>query len=157
MTDNNSPPGSGPTIDHDPQSPPPSARSAQLHTVTEQPGDRIGPFKLLQPLGEGGMGTVWMAEQEQPVQRRVALKFIKAGMDSKSVLARFEADARTASGTARGRSLARPLLRYRPGPLGHGCVGVVVSLPSLLVLPRAWQGNDRNDSQRRWNCCRNSS
>ncbi len=53
-------------------------------------GSRIGPYKLLQKLGEGGMGTVYMAEQERPVRRRVALKIIKAGMDSAQVVARFE-------------------------------------------------------------------
>jgi serine/threonine protein kinase/WD40 repeat protein len=51
-----------------------------------------GRFKLLEPIGEGGMGTVWVAEQTQPVRRKVALKLIKAGMDSKTVLARFEAE-----------------------------------------------------------------
>jgi serine/threonine protein kinase len=56
------------------------------------PGTRIGPYKLLQQLGEGGMGVVWMAEQEQPVRRRVALKIIKPGMDSSQVIARFEAE-----------------------------------------------------------------
>src|SRR5207237_3027258 len=60
--------------------------------LTEGPGSRIGPYKLLQELGEGGMGTVFLAEQEQPVKRRVALKIIKAGMDSARVLARFEAE-----------------------------------------------------------------
>jgi serine/threonine protein kinase len=58
----------------------------------EKAGDRIGPYKLLQPLGEGGCGAVYMAEQEQPVRRRVALKVIKLGMDTKSVIARFEAE-----------------------------------------------------------------
>src|SRR5262249_38448179 len=53
---------------------------------------RIGPYKLLQPIGEGGMGTVYMAEQIQPVQRMVALKVIKPGMDSRQVLARFGAE-----------------------------------------------------------------
>src|SRR5205814_1441924 len=53
-------------------------------------GSTVGPYKLLQRIGEGGMGTVWMAEQEQPVRRRVALKLIKPGMDSARVLARFE-------------------------------------------------------------------
>jgi serine/threonine protein kinase len=52
----------------------------------------IGPYKLLEPIGEGGMGTVWMAEQTHPIQRRVAVKVIKAGMDSRQVLARFEAE-----------------------------------------------------------------
>jgi serine/threonine protein kinase/tetratricopeptide (TPR) repeat protein len=60
--------------------------------VGEVVGTRIGPYKLLQKLGEGGMGAVWVAEQHQPVQRRVALKVIKAGLDSARVLARFEAE-----------------------------------------------------------------
>lgn len=60
--------------------------------VTEKPGDRIGRYKLLQPLGEGGAGTVFMAEQEEPVRRRVALKVLKPGMDTKSVIARFETE-----------------------------------------------------------------
>jgi len=55
-------------------------------------GTVIGPYKLLQPIGEGGMGTVYMAEQTQPVRRIVALKLIKAGMDSRQVLARFGAE-----------------------------------------------------------------
>jgi serine/threonine protein kinase len=62
------------------------------HALTEGPGTRIGPYKLLQQIGEGGMGIVYMAEQEQPVRRRVALKIIKPGMDSKQVVARFEAE-----------------------------------------------------------------
>jgi serine/threonine protein kinase/WD40 repeat protein len=52
----------------------------------------IGPYKLLQQIGEGGMGTVWMAQQTQPVKRLVALKVIKPGMDSRQVIARFEAE-----------------------------------------------------------------
>src|SRR5437588_3101441 len=58
----------------------------------EIPGTIIGPYKLLQQLGEGGMGTVFMAEQTEPIQRKVALKVIKPGMDSKQVIARFEAE-----------------------------------------------------------------
>jgi eukaryotic-like serine/threonine-protein kinase len=58
----------------------------------ESPGTVIGPYKLLQQIGEGGMGVVWMAEQTQPVQRKVALKVIKPGMDSQQVVARFEAE-----------------------------------------------------------------
>jgi serine/threonine protein kinase len=58
----------------------------------EQPGDRIGRYKLLQQIGEGGCGVVYMAEQEEPVHRRVALKVIKLGMDTKQVIARFEAE-----------------------------------------------------------------
>jgi WD40 repeat protein/serine/threonine protein kinase len=59
---------------------------------TERPSAMIGPYKLLEQIGEGGMGTVWMAQQTQPVKRLVALKLIKAGMDSRHVLARFEAE-----------------------------------------------------------------
>src|SRR5262249_45475156 len=55
-------------------------------------GAVIGPYKLLQQIGEGGMGVVYMAEQEQPIRRRVALKIIKPGMDSAQVIARFEAE-----------------------------------------------------------------
>lgn len=53
---------------------------------------KLGPYKLLQKLGEGGMGQVWMAEQQEPVRRRVALKLIRVGMDSDEVVARFEAE-----------------------------------------------------------------
>jgi serine/threonine protein kinase/tetratricopeptide (TPR) repeat protein len=60
--------------------------------VLEQPGTVIGPYKLLQQIGEGGMGTVYMAEQSRPVQRKVAVKVIKPGMDSRQVIARFEAE-----------------------------------------------------------------
>jgi non-specific serine/threonine protein kinase/serine/threonine-protein kinase len=61
-------------------------------TSSSPPPERIGRYKLLEPIGEGGMGSVWVAEQTQPVRRKVALKLIKAGMDSKAVLARFEAE-----------------------------------------------------------------
>ncbi|MBL9030967.1 MAG: serine/threonine protein kinase [Phycisphaerae bacterium] len=60
--------------------------------MREGPGSRIGPYKLLQLIGEGGFGSVFMAEQERPVQRRVALKIIKLGMDTRQVIARFEAE-----------------------------------------------------------------
>ena len=58
----------------------------------EKSGDRIGRYKLLQQIGEGGCGVVYMAEQQEPVRRMVALKVIKLGMDTKSVIARFEAE-----------------------------------------------------------------
>ena len=60
--------------------------------MTEGAGSCIGPYKLLQKIGAGGMGAVYMAEQEQPVRRWVALKIIKPGMDSEQVIARFEAE-----------------------------------------------------------------
>ncbi|MEY2410443.1 MAG: eukaryotic-like serine/threonine-protein kinase [Verrucomicrobiota bacterium] len=60
--------------------------------LIEKAGDLIGPYKLLQQIGEGGCGVVYMAEQETPVRRRVALKVIKLGMDTRGVIARFEAE-----------------------------------------------------------------
>jgi WD40 repeat protein/serine/threonine protein kinase len=60
--------------------------------LTEKLGDRIGRYKLLQPIGEGGCGVVYVADQEEPVRRRVALKVIKLGMDTSAVVARFEAE-----------------------------------------------------------------
>src|SRR5437870_4267336 len=60
--------------------------------ITEQPGDTIGHYRLLQKIGEGGCGVVYMAEQAEPVRRRVALKIVKLGLDTKSVIARFEAE-----------------------------------------------------------------
>src|SRR5438046_8091855 len=61
----------------------------------EKPFDRIGHYKLLQQIGEGGCGVVFMAEQEEPIRRRVALKIIKPGMDTKSVIDQFEAERQT--------------------------------------------------------------
>jgi WD40 repeat protein/serine/threonine protein kinase/tetratricopeptide (TPR) repeat protein len=72
-----------------PESPP---ELSTVATVSEKPGDKIGHYKLLQNIGEGGCGIVYMAEQEEPVRRRVALKIIKLGMDTKQVTARFEAE-----------------------------------------------------------------
>ncbi|UCG57110.1 MAG: protein kinase [Phycisphaerales bacterium] len=60
--------------------------------ITEGPGTVIGRYKLLEKIGEGGMAVVYMAEQEQPIRRKVALKIIKLGMDTKQVIARFEAE-----------------------------------------------------------------
>ena len=65
---------------------------APSRPITEGPGDRVGPYKILQPLGEGGMGAVFLAEQGEPVRRRVALKLIKPGLDSAQVIARFAAE-----------------------------------------------------------------
>lgn len=66
--------------------------SEPADTLHEDAGDAIGRYKLLEKIGEGGMAVVYMAEQERPVRRRVALKVIKLGMDTKSVVARFEAE-----------------------------------------------------------------
>src|SRR5262245_46125979 len=60
--------------------------------VAERAGSHIGPYKFLQQIGEGGFGVVFMAEQVEPVRRRVALKVIKPGMDTRQVISRFEAE-----------------------------------------------------------------
>jgi serine/threonine protein kinase len=71
---------------------PAGPRGTIVLPVNEKPGDIIGRYKLLQQIGEGGCGVVYMAEQSEPVRRRVALKVIKLGMDTKQVIARFEAE-----------------------------------------------------------------
>ncbi len=63
-----------------------------LTPLTEKPGDAIGPYKLLERIGEGGCGIVYLAQQEQPLRRQVALKIVKLGMDTRHVIARFEAE-----------------------------------------------------------------
>jgi non-specific serine/threonine protein kinase/serine/threonine-protein kinase len=75
--------------------PVPAARlvaTAEESLVAERPGTLIGPYKLLEQIGEGGMGLVFVAEQQRPVRRRVALKLIKPGMDSRQIVSRFEAE-----------------------------------------------------------------
>ena len=74
--------------DDAPLSPEVEAEMARLKP--EEAGEMIGPYKLREQIGEGGFGTVWVADQEKPVRRRVALKIIKLGMDTKEVIARFE-------------------------------------------------------------------
>jgi serine/threonine protein kinase/WD40 repeat protein len=93
-------PDVGSFLHEDPVQPSPLARvepGEQVGATVEGPaaeraGTVIGPYKLLQEIGEGGMGTVWMAQQQEPVKRVVALKLIKAGMDSRQVITRFEAE-----------------------------------------------------------------
>jgi serine/threonine protein kinase/tetratricopeptide (TPR) repeat protein len=72
--------------------PPLRAVEAAPPSIAERPGTVIGPYKLLQQIGEGGFGVLFMAEQTHPVQRRVALKILKPGMDTRQVIARFEAE-----------------------------------------------------------------
>ena len=81
----------GSVVGPPPQGPLPYGRGSILSGGCKE-GDRIGPYKLLQRIGEGGCGVVYMAEQEEPVRRRVALKVIRLGMDTESIIARFEAE-----------------------------------------------------------------
>jgi serine/threonine protein kinase/tetratricopeptide (TPR) repeat protein len=72
---------------------PAAALDTTLHApLTERPGTVIGPYKLLEQIGEGGFGLVFMAEQQEPIRRKVAIKVLKPGMDSRQVLARFDAE-----------------------------------------------------------------
>jgi serine/threonine protein kinase/Flp pilus assembly protein TadD len=70
----------------------PAIEAAAATLVAEQPGTAIGPYKLLEQLGEGGFGVVFLAEQAQPIRRKVAMKILKVGMDTRQVVARFEAE-----------------------------------------------------------------
>ena len=72
--------------------PAPGIEFTDIDRVREKPGDTIGPYRLLEQIGEGGFGVVYLAEQNAPVQRQVALKIIKPGMDTREAVARFEAE-----------------------------------------------------------------
>src|SRR5262245_11917547 len=78
--------GVRPAVDFDP------AANGAAATPQEGPGATIGPYRLLELIGEGGMGVVYMAEQREPVHRKVALKIVKAGMDTRQVVVRFGAE-----------------------------------------------------------------
>ena len=82
-----------PSSHHDPGSPPDDIEDDATHLPAgEEAGERIDGYRLLEKIGEGGMGEVWLAWQRVPVRRRVAIKVIKLGMDTRSVVARFEAE-----------------------------------------------------------------
>ena len=94
--------------------------------------EAIGPYRLLERVGEGGMGEVWLAEQTEPVRRQVALKVIKPGMDTAQVVARFEAERQALA--LMDHPAHRPGLRRRrhaagPPVLRHGaaCSGVPIT------------------------------
>ena len=72
--------------------PPGLVATIESPSIAERPGATIGRYKLLQEIGEGGFGVVYMAEQREPVRRKVALKIIKPGMDTRAVVARFESE-----------------------------------------------------------------
>src|SRR5262245_23116523 len=74
------------------QAPAAALAGTVAESPSERPGTIIGPYKLLEQIGEGGFGVVYMAEQTAPIRRKVALKLIKPGMDTRQVIARFEAE-----------------------------------------------------------------
>lgn len=110
----------------------------------DSPGALIGPYKLLQPIGEGGMGIVWMAEQIQPVQRKVALKVIKPGMDSRQVIARFEAE-RQALALMDHVNIARV---FDGGTTNSGRPFFVMELVQGVPITRYCDDNHLNPRQR---------
>jgi tetratricopeptide (TPR) repeat protein len=127
---------------------PPAMELTAAHQAPEQPGLVIaGRYKLLEDIGEGGMGTVWVAEQTQPVRRKVALKLIKAGMDSHAVLARFEAErqalalmdhpniAKVLDGGATEAGRPFFVMEYIKGlPITDYCEATRLSVPERLQL-----------------------
>src|SRR5262249_45681331 len=74
------------------EAPRPALPATSAEAITERPGPSIGPYKLLPQIGEGGFGLVFLAEQQQPLRRQVAVKVLKPGMDTRQVIARFEAE-----------------------------------------------------------------
>ena len=94
-------------------------------------GSKVGPYKLLQILGEGGYGIVYLAEQQHPVKRRVALKLIKLGMDTKQVIARFEAE--------------RQALEVQRRVLGEEHPSTLLSMGDLALLYRNWGRFDKTE------------
>ena len=120
-----------------------SCGSAPAATVDqpmfERPGTAIGPYKLIQQIGEGGMGTVYMAQQTEPVKRTVAVKIIKAGMDTRQVIARFEAE-RQALALMDHPNIAKVLdagtTGVDPGGVSHGKPYFVMELVKGVSITR---------------------
>jgi len=122
----------------------PADVATDIGSVPELAGDTIGSYKLLQQIGEGGFGVVYMAEQEEPVRRRVALKLIKPGMDSREVIARFEAE-RQALALMDHPNIARVL---DAGATDSGRPYFVMELVKGTTITEYCDQNDLNPSQR---------
>ncbi len=137
------------------QSPPAGVSATIDQPPTELPGTVIGRYKLLEQVGEGGMGIVFVAEQTEPVRRRVALKIIKPGMDTKQVIARFEAERQAlammdhpniarvldAGATEAGRPYFVMEL-VRGMPITEYCDKARLSPRQLYRHPAPWQCSD---------------
>jgi len=112
--------------------PPRDAQALANRSAEDEPSDRIDRYRLLEKIGEGGCGVVWMAEQTVPVRRRVALKIIKLGMDTREVVARFEAE-RQALALMDHPNIARV---FDGGATAHGRPFFVMELVRGLPLTR---------------------
>jgi len=131
------PPGDQPeTVDHTPRTDPPQH--------IEGPGTQIGLYRLVDKLGEGGMGTVYLAEQKQPLRRQVALKIIKPGMDSVQIVARFEAERQALALMDHG-NIARV---YEAGTTAQGRPYFVMELVKGIPLTRFCNDNTLTLRQR---------
>jgi non-specific serine/threonine protein kinase/serine/threonine-protein kinase len=119
--------------------------------IAEGPGDCIGPYKLKEQIGEGGFGLVFVAEQQQPVRRKVALKIIKPGMDTREVVARFEAE-RQALALMDHPNIARVFDAGATAGIGFRGSGLVEEggepLPAALQHPRPETRDPRPGSGR---------
>ncbi len=112
--------------------------------ITEKPGSMIGPYKLKEQIGEGGFGLVFVAEQQEPVKRKVALKVIKPGMDTREVMARFDGRAagagadgsseHRAGAGCRGDGVRPAVLRHGVGPR-HSHHGLLRSESTVAARP----------------------
>jgi len=108
-----------------------SCETIDMPSAMEPPGTQIGPYKLREQIGEGGFGVVYVAEQEKPVARKVALKIIKPGMDTREVIARFEAE-RQALALMDHPNIAKVLDAGTTGELRNADCGLRIPLPSHL-------------------------
>ena len=132
-----------------PESSAPSSPPTRSVATGGEARETIGPYRLLQRIGEGGMGEVWLAEQKEPIHREVALKVIKAGMDTKQVVARFEAErqalalmdhpciAKVFEAGETPRGLPYFAMEHVPGePITHYCDRTRLTLQERLALFR---------------------
>src|SRR2546427_6985046 len=126
--------------------------TAGPNVSVEKPGDRIGRYKLREKVGEGGCGVVYVAEQEEPVRRRVALKVVKLGMDTRQVVSRFEAE-RQALAIMDHPNIAKVL---DAGTLENGRPYFVMELVRGIKITDYCDQNHLDTTQRLWlfiQCC----
>ena len=131
----------------------PHAATIDLPPIAEGPGTTIGRYKLLEEIAEGGMGVVYMAEQREPVRRKVALKIIKPGMDTREVIARFEAE-RQALAMMDHPNIAKV---FDAGETESGRPYFVMELVHGIPLTDYCDQNELDDSASGWSCSSRSA